>query len=332
MLGARESELSVVSPGPAGINVLVRAAGSQFAVQVVTRASAAAVRDAAARLHNAIRMSDGSSIPLVAVPFMGEVGRRVCQDNAVNWLDFSGNGRIVAEGLRIYVQGQPNRFKSSGRPENMFAPKSARLTRCLLVHWPEGFTQRELAYRTGIGEGFVSRIVRRLASDGYVERRGGTVRVADPLPLLDAWRERYEFSGHRIIRGHVAARTSERLVFELAAGFAESSTRYALTGLGAAWLYSPFASYNTVAMYVAAFPSNALKGRLRFHEADTGANVWLVVPNDDGVFHGEKSVSGVRCVHPVQVYLDLKEHPERAGEAAEALRVEVLRKTWSKDE
>ena len=31
-----------------------------------------------------------------------------------------------------------------------------------------------------------------------------------------------------------------------------------------------------------------------------------------------------RCVHAVQAYLDLKEHPERAPEAAERLRAEAL--------
>ena len=158
------------------------------------------------------------------------------------------------------------------------------------------------------------------------------MQVGDPVVLLDAWRERYEFSRHRVIRGHIAARTSESLVSELTAGLVEAGKRHALTGLGAAWLYSPFAGYNTVAMYVDVVPSDGLKNRLRFHEADTGANVWLVVPNDEGVFQGDNIVSGVKCVHPVQVYLDLKEHPERSTEAAQVLRVDVLKKIWSKDE
>lgn len=35
-------------------------------------------------------------------------------------------------------------------------------------------------------------------------------------------------------------------------------------------------------------------------------------------------VDGVPCVHPVQVYLDLKGHPERSSEAAARLRAEAL--------
>jgi len=34
------------------------------------------------------------------------------------------------------------------------------------------------------------------------------------------------------------------------------------------------------------------------------------------------------CVHPVQVYLDLKGHPERAKEAASMVRQERLKWGW----
>ncbi len=69
---------------------------------------------------------------------------------------------------------------------------------------------------------------------------------------------------------------------------------------------------------------------LGFREDERGANVWLVVPNDAGVFQGASDHDGVRCVHPVQAYLDLKQHPERANEAAEQLRAELIR--WSDDD
>jgi hypothetical protein len=61
-----------------------------------------------------------------------------------------------------------------------------------------------------------------------------------------------------------------------------------------------------------------------FHEESRGGNLWLFIPKDAGVFQGAGEVDGIRCVHPVQVYLDLKEHPERAAEAAEKLRKDFL--------
>jgi hypothetical protein len=63
-----------------------------------------------------------------------------------------------------------------------------------------------------------------------------------------------------------------------------------------------------------------------FREESRGENVWFVLPNDEVVFHGEAERQGVNCVHPVQAYLDLTDHPERSGEAAEQLRKKFLSK------
>ncbi len=55
--------------------------------------------------------------------------------------------------------------------------------------------------------------------------------------------------------------------------------------------------------------------------------MWIVTPNDAGVFYAAKDVNGVRCVRPVQAYLDLAGQPERAKEAAAELRSHHL--GWS---
>ncbi len=72
-------------------------------------------------------------------------------------------------------------------------------------------------------------------------------------------------------------------------------------------------------MFVEDLPRYGLLDKLGFRKDPCGANVWLVLPKDEGVFHDVQEVDGVRCAHPVQVYVDLKGHPERADEAAEHL-------------
>jgi hypothetical protein len=57
--------------------------------------------------------------------------------------------------------------------------------------------------------------------------------------------------------------------------------------------------------------------------------VWLIVPSDEGVFHCSSVVNEVACVHPIQAYLDLGAHPERANEAAIELRKRLL--NWNAD-
>ncbi len=336
MIADRLAELLGVAPpadptgSASGAGGIIDVGGVAFAVQWCSSGDAVTV-DAAA--HQALEESErraAGTIPLVAVPFMGDVGRARCEAAGAAWLDLSGNALIMAPGLRIRVEGQPNQFRRRGRPSSALAPKSARIARWLLLHPDATPTQREVARATQMDEGFTSRIVSRLEADELIERRpNGAIRVLKPDLLLDAWREDYDFSKHDIRRGHVAARSGDGLVRQLGAALTDAGVEHAATGLAAAWLYTRFAAFRLVTVYLAEPPREQALRDIGFREEAAGANVWLVVPNDEGVFHGAKEVDAVRCVHPVQVYMDLAAHPERAKEAATHLRAEALR--WSND-
>jgi len=202
--------------------------------------------------------------------------------------------------------------------------------RWLLLHSEEPSPQRELARSTGVDEGHLSRIVRRLEADRLVERDdSGRVVVPNPALLLNAWKESYSFSKHELLRGHIPARSGEALVRRLSEGLSTARVKHAATGLGAAWFMTGFAAFRLATFYLRDWPTAALLSELGFREEERGANTWLVLPNDQGVFHGAKDWEGVRCVHPIQVLLDLQEHPERSAEAAGRLRSELL--SWSQN-
>src|SRR5690606_22869756 len=95
-------------------------------------------------------------------PFMEKAGRELCDKAQVSWLDLSGNARITAPGLRVWVEGRPNKYARRGRPLNVFAPKSSRITRLLLIDWKQFQTQANLARAAGLDDGYVSKVVRRL--------------------------------------------------------------------------------------------------------------------------------------------------------------------------
>jgi len=181
---------------------------------------------------------------------------------------------------------------------------------------------REGAKASGLNEGHVSRIVARLLDDQLVVRtEGRRFRVHDPNLLLDSWREAADFRGHRVLKGHVAARSGDELLRLLAHNLPPLRMEYAATGLAAAWAYDHFAMFRLATLYVREWPALDKLETLGFREESTGSNLWLVLPNDDGVFEGGREVDGIPCVHPVQVYVDLKDQPERAEEASEHLKV-----------
>jgi hypothetical protein len=312
---------------PVQADLLLTVENFNFVVEWKTTGQAAAVAMAARAAQQFAEQSKKKSIPLVAVPYMGEVGQRLCEEAKVCWLDLSGNAHLVAPGLRVSIEGKPNQFNRPGRPRSVFAPKSARIVRRLLIEPESTFTQRSLAKVAGLDEGFTSRIVRQLEEQRLVARdAAGEVKVADYDALLDAWREAYDFSKHHIVRGHIAARSGDEILRRVSDQLKRDKPDHAATGLAGAWLLNQFAGFRLVVFYVAQMPSAEARQEMGFHEEQKGENVWLVVPNDEGVFDGAAERGGVRCVHPVQVYMDLKDQPERSKEAAEQLRAKVLRK------
>ena len=64
-------------------------------------------------------------------------------------------------------------------------------------------------------------------------------------------------------------------------------------------------------------------------EEPRGANTWLVLPDDSGVFHGASTRDGVSVVHADQAYVDLDAKAERAPDAGQHLRDAVLTRLWS---
>jgi hypothetical protein len=310
------------------IDLIQRTGGYTFLVHWKAAGTAALVRDAITSLRNRVPLLSGQAVPVVAVPYMGDVGRDLCAREGVSWLDLSGNAHIVAPGLRIHIEGKPNLFKGPGRPKNIFAPKSSRIARRLLIEPNRWFSQRELTKEAGVDEALVSRVVRGLEKDGLLVRNeAGAIKPGNPSHLLEAWREAYDFSKHRIIQGFIAERTSDAILQRLVHTFDRLRLDYAMTGLAAAWQLTHFASFRIVSVYLRESPSKDLIQLSGFKEQPRGGNVWLVVPNDEGVFDGaSKGDNGVQHAHPVQVYLDLKGQPERAKEAADMVRQQYL--TW----
>lgn len=325
LLAVPKGEVKIERGDAPDADLVVLAAGHTFVVNVLRAVSPGPVVAHAERVVTAVKKLRRKATPLLVVPFMTEAGRRAAEGARVPWFDLSGNARIIAPGLRVIVDGRPNRFRGPGRPSSVFAPKSARVVRWLLMHPEQVTTQREIARATDMSEGFVSRIASRLESDSYVVREpSGALRVKDRVLLLDAWRSEYRFDRHTIIQGSVAARSGDGLTRLVSDTLSAVGVGHAVTGLSAAWHLTHFAAFRIATFFVEEAPSPELREQLGFREEPRGANLWFVIPNDVGVFQGAEPRESVRCVHAVQAYMDLKGHPERAAEAAEHLRAELL--------
>ncbi len=291
-----------------------------FIVEYKESGKAASVENGILQLKE---MDHHEKIPvrLLVVPFMHDRGRERCRQERISWLDLSGNADITGPGIRISISGRPNIYRQPGRSSGVFARKSSRVSRVLLYHGESAFTQRELSTITNLDEGYVSKIVRSLERDELIDRLAdGSVRVRDKFLLLDAWREAYDFNRQPLIKGHVPARSGLDLLSAVSRNLSKAGIEYAASGLAGAWLYTQFADFRIATIYLGRpIPLERLS-ELGFREGEPGENIWLVNPKDEWVFYESRQVDGIRSVHPVQVFLDLKGHPERAEEAAGELR------------
>ena len=309
-----------------GVDLMVATASGTALLIQVKRSDEIAVIDGALRAREAYSTEDQSVVPVLVVPYMGPQAREYMRDRAASWADLSGNADIRGPGLRVLVEGKPNRFASPGRPSTVFSPKATRLTRVMLVQPERWWFQREFVEASGLSGGYVSKLVRKMLDDGLLDQRpDGRLRPSSPDLLLDAWAQVADFSKHDIERFHAVGRTSAEVLRSLSGKLAAlGSVRWAATGLAGAWQHTQHAGFRLVTVFVDQHLIDP--DVLGLHSVIQGENVWLVVPRDEGVFHAVEEIDGALCAHPVQVYIDLLGHPERAKEAAAHLR--TLRLAW----
>ena len=63
-------------------------------------------------------------------------------------------------------------------------------------------------------------------------------------------------------------------------------------------------------------------------EVESGPNVNILSPYDEGVFYDMKGIQGVKIISPVQIYLDLKGIRGRGEEVAETLLNKEISQRW----
>src|SRR5688572_28233702 len=84
-----------------GADFVVEQGRTRLVVECKATSESAGVGLAIAQVKAIASQVHRTAVPVVAVPFMGEVGKRLCAEAGVCWFDLSGNAHIVAPGLRI---------------------------------------------------------------------------------------------------------------------------------------------------------------------------------------------------------------------------------------
>jgi hypothetical protein len=263
---------------------------------------------------------------LLGAPYVGPETQKICKEAGVGFIDLAGNCRLVFDKVYIERRGFP-KPKAERRPlRSLFSPKASRILRVLFEAPKQTWQVQRLAREARVSLGLVAKVKQRLLDLEYAcgERTG--IQLAKPEELLNAWAAELA-SRKRSTIGVYAAGDPPQIEETLRAYCATNAIRYALTQFSGAARVAPFTRFTRGAAYVEADPLS-LVGKLGWKVVDTGANLTLPWPFDEGVFYGARTIGQDSVVTDVQLYLDLMESKGRGEEAATAILEQKLRPGW----
>jgi hypothetical protein len=255
-------------------------------------------------------------VVIVVSPYLAASVRDRLKASGLGYVDLTGNARLTlsSPGLHLETTGADSDPNPSRRPtRSLRGPKAGRVIRALCDSQAPGGV-RDLAAKTGLDPGYVSRILALLDREDLVDRgpRGRILKV-EWERLLRRWAQDVPFES----RGQASSYLEPRGLPALLGRLPPSRLRYVITGSLAASRLAPIAPPRLATLYVESLDRAAEEWSLR--SAEAGGNVVLVLPTDDWVFAGAGEVEAIKYAAPSQVAADLLTSPGRGPAEAEEL-------------
>lgn len=272
------------------------------------------IREGASALKKFIE-TNHSYCPIIIVPFIGERGRKICDEYNIGYCDFSGNTKIVCGSIFIYTQGNERPKDAAPVSQSIFSPKAARITKFLLSRPNLKWIQRDIVRETGLSKGLVSRVVAKMSEDGFVTKKDGKLVLTNFNDLFSSWVESEARRRENKRNYYVWAQNPQKLMKSLAGKLFGAGINYAFTQESGASLVAPFATFDIVSVYVESldrFPEKALSAS----RVEKGFNLTVIEAPDAYIFTRAREKGGLRVVDSLQLYADLKKNPLRGEKQA----------------
>ncbi len=318
-------------------------AGEQYTLVVEAKSSGEPriARLAASQLR-ALIGSAPLSYGVFVAPYVSEATRRVCREDGIGFIDLCGNCLLAFDGVYISIEGRPNLFRTGRGLKSLFAPKASRCVRTVLAVPSREWRVRDLAAeaKVSLGQAFNVKTVLLNAELAGESGKGPTrrFRLVKPEELLLEWAANYSYTRNSRT-GYYSFDDTRTLERRLAEYCRTNNVTYAFTLTSGAALVAPMLRYDTAFAYVAG-KQDGLRSALGLKPVETGPNLILLEPYDEGVFYGARDIglevranevppaSADRVVSDVQLFLDLKSYKPRGEEAASFLLEQKLRPGW----
>jgi hypothetical protein len=274
------------------------------------------------RLRNAMPKAYG----VFMAPYISQQAADICLKENIGYLDLAGNCRLIFDRVFIRQDGILNPSPQKRDLKSLYAPKSSRILRVLLMRTTDVWRVQALADEAGVSLGQVANVKKLLRDREWITEEDKGFRLTNPQQLLTEWAENYTYRKN-IVRDFYSMNETDDMETAIAQECQNLNIPYAFTGFSGARRMAPMVRGQRTMVYVSMIPEPLLE-RLALKEVPSGANVSLMIPYDEGVYYGARKMDALKIVSPVQLYLDLKSYKGRGEEAAEAIWKQELLKIW----
>lgn len=258
-------------------------------------------------------------------PFISDEAGKICEEAGVGYMDMAGNCLITFGTVYIRRSGTRNPSPQRRDLRSLYSPKGERILRVFLDHPKVTWRMADLAKAANVSLGQVANIKKLLLDREWLRDTAEGILLTSPASLLDEWSQTYRFQRSAMIECYALAEISE-IEAQVAEKCVEMGFRYALSGFSSAARFAPMVRYQKASAYITG-DIQAIIHALGWKAVQSGANITLLAPYDDGVFYRIQTVDEMTITSPLQTYLDLQHQRGRGQEAAQAVRT-TLEKTW----
>ena len=281
------------------------------------------------RQLNEYRKSKPESVSVFIAPYISPETAKLCRDAHISYLDLSGNCHIAFDGIFIHVEGRPNAYAASRSLRSLYQPKAERILRVLLTHASTQWRLQALSNEAEVSVGQVFKVKELLLEKEWIQETNRGISLNKPRELLAAWADNYRFDKHKAGQFYTLSNI-EAFAHTLSIRCRQREIPCAFTSFAAAARYAPYATYRRTTAYIH-YELAEVQELLRLIQLDpveTGADVILLSPYDDGVFYGVRQQQDVSLASPIQTYLDLHCTGGRGQEAADFLLQKEIAPNW----
>ena len=270
--------------------------------------------------------ADQRLIPMLVSPYLSPESRAICIDHNVAYLDLFGNAHLAFDSVYI-DRAVADKPKTENRVlRSIFNPKAAAILRVMLRDPDRAWRVTDLAEKANASLGHVSNVRKALLEREWIEKQANGVVLVQPDALLKAWRENYRRPvGHRITGyTHLHGKQFDEQLSRVLNPYPQRPRPIYSLHSAAQW-FAPFGRDGTYTFYADKSGAQFLQEALRLAPVPKGANVVLLIPNDESLFDDSiEPAPGIFCTSPIITYLDLWNGNDRDREAAEYIAKEFF--------